>query len=326
MPKRLKPSEILRRANLPVTYHDRSELENYANCPFMAWAIATKKVQDINGLAMVGQLAHKVIGETLEQRGEEYAAFSMYLREELSKVRPDLQPEVIAALRNFLKTVDTFDPWRIVSVEKQYSTVFWEATRSEGPHVITCCIDFITAGKDETSLVVWDWKSGWKRWTNTLARTAFQTHFYSFVLFKEFPQVETIHFWYDNTRYESRAYAKITREFDYHNYQARIAETIRLKMSGSKEAWPLPEKCAWCPACLICPHAIEAARDFQVNPVGHLQQYRVLKSAVKKMKTTMTAYCKETGNTLWADGKPFGLKPIAKRTYDDYAESEGSDD
>lgn len=326
MSKRLKASEILRRANLPVTYHDRSELENYSFCPFMAWAVATKKVQDINGLAMVGQLAHKVIGETLEQRGDDYNMFSKYLREEVAKVRPDLQPEVIAALRNFIKTVDTFDPWRIVSVEKQYSTVFWEATKSEGPHVITCCIDFITAGKDETSLVVWDWKSGWKRWTNSLAKSAFQTHFYSFVLFKEFPQVEHIHFWYDNTRFEGRAYARISREFDYHNYQARIAETIRLKMSGSKEAWPLPEKCAWCPATAICPHAITEARNFQANPVGYLQECRAKQARVTAQKKIMSAYCRSTGNDIFADNKPYGCKPIIKRTYGDYTESEAGND
>lgn len=67
MPKRrLRISQIGRKCDLPPIFFDRSTLDNYCNCPFMADAVKNNLVQDISKIANVGQEGHKIIAEVLE--------------------------------------------------------------------------------------------------------------------------------------------------------------------------------------------------------------------------------------------------------------------
>lgn len=321
MPK-LPPTQMQRRAKLPSKYYDRSSTERCAICPFMDWAIESGKIQDISEPATVGQEAHRIVAEVLEvyKIDGEGMDLAQYLREELPKARPDIQPQVIQACiwLCYRFKYPRFNPWNIVGVEKQYSTVFWEATDAEGPTIITQCFDLVVAGRNEESLIVQDWKSGRLRYSKDDAYNAYQTQHGCFLLFKEMPSVQEIHWTYDQTRFETgRTYVKLTREWDYHNFQGRIAEALRLKQSGSKEAWPLPEKCDWCRVITICPHALKDSVDFQKDKVGHLQRHRVLKALVSKMGSTMTTYCKKTGETITANGKSWKPKPRENVIYGD---------
>lgn len=233
-----------------------------------------------------------------------------YLKDQLPKARPDIQPEVIKSMYGLLGRLEHphFRPWKIHGVEEQFTTTFWEATNTEPAYIITCCLDLVVMGRDDTSILIYDWKTGQKRWTSDDAFNAFQTQFGSFVLFKEIETVKEIHWFYDQTRFDCKpAYAGLFRKRDYHNFQGRIASVLRLAKEGCKEAWPYDEKCCWCPATAICPHVIAEARDFNDDRKGYLKQYIALTARCKTMKGVMNEYCKQHGE-IRADGQVFGDK------------------
>jgi len=295
-----------KKCSKPPTFYYRSTLENYANCPFMADAVDNDKVQDISKPALAGQEGHRIIAEAWEFCEQDNQAAINYLSEEMPKARPDLQPEVVDSLKHFAGEMQRIDPWRIISVEKEYSATFFEATTTEGPILVACCPDLLVGGRDETSLHIYDWKTGYKRWSSGMARNAFQTCLYSYVLFKEMPQVDEIHFWYYQTRYQKRAYCKLTREHDFDNLKGRVGEALRYALLKSNQAWPEPDKCAWCPATAICPHVIAEARDFNKGPAEYLNQYIALKARLSKMAQTMNAHVRNTGQNIVAGENVYG--------------------
>ena len=294
-PKRKKLSDK------PPTYHDRSKLEATANCPFMA---ANSDDIPPGILAQVGQEDHRIVAEAWEFCEGDSEAATDYLLNEIPKARPDLQPQVIISLRNFARQMKKFQPWKIIAVEKQYSTVFFPATNNEGPVIITSAIDLLVAGRDETSLHNHDFKTGYKRYTNTVAREAFQTIFHDFILFSEMPNVQEIHTWYDQTRHDIKpGYAKFTRK-DMDDMAGRIGSAIQYV--GTDLAWPEPDKCAWCPVTDKCPHVVAEARTLNNDMPAYLDQYIALQARQKAMSASMNAYVKEHGRIEGNNGNIYG--------------------
>ena len=290
-----------RKSSLPPTYHDRSKLEATANCPYAA---AHAKDIPIGILGQVGSEDHRIIKEAWEYcEGDSQAAVD-YLLQEIPKARPDLQPQVITSLRHFARRMKKFDPWRIVAVEKQYSTIFFPATQTAGPVIITMAVDLLIAGRDETSLHVHDYKTGWKRYTNTIAYEAYQTCHYAYVLLKEMPDVQEIHFWYDQTRHDTKpGYAKFTRD-NMEDMAGRIGSAIQYV--GSDVAWPEPDKCAWCPVTAECPHVVAEDREFNSDRPAYLDQLIALNARTKAMSATMNAYVKQHGRIEGNNGNIYG--------------------
>jgi len=313
---------------LSPVYADRSTIANYASCPFMADVILSGKVKDVSTLAEVGIEGHKILAEAINARGDNYLDIADYLKNELVKARPDIQPQVLASMRGISSLLRQIPIERIIGVEQQYATEFFAPTSDRGAIVLTCCMDLTLAGKDANTIHVHDYKTGWKQWSNSDARDSFQTCFYSWILFKEIPEIEKIHFWYDQTRYGAiaTAYACLERERDYYMFEGRIQSAVALWLAGSKVAWPAQEKCAWCAATQICPHAIAAARDFNKNKTKYLQQYIALSARVIDMETTMKEYCKKHGTIRHKD-QVFGHKEPQKRItyklYTDKIEEDG---
>jgi hypothetical protein len=267
----------------------------------------------VGALAQVGSECHRIIAEAWEYcEGDSEAAVD-YMLNEIPKARPDLQPQVIAALRNFARQMKKFKPWTIIAVEKQYSTVFFEQTKTEGPVIITMAVDLLVAGRDETSLHVRDYKTGWKRYTNTEAYESYQSHHYAYVLFKEMPNVEELHFWYDQTRHDVRSgYAKFTRK-DMDNFAGRIGSAIQY--AKSDQAWPEPDKCAWCPVTDKCPHAVAEARIMIGDLPAYLDQYIAMEARLGDMKKNMTEWVKRHGPIRGNNGNIYGDKGRDKITY-----------
>ncbi len=304
-------NDILNRKPLDAQVYDRSDLEKTSGCPFEAKAIRDGKVKDVSMLADVGIEGHRLLAESLESVDENYLDLVDYLENELPTARPDIQPEVIKSLRGATEELRKIDPGRIIGIEKQYSTEFLKATRNHGAIVLTCCQDLLLAGKDETVVILFDWKTGYKRRTSTDAQSDFQTCFYSWILFRELPKVQTIHFFYEQTRYGTRAYAKLERERDYYNFEGRIQETVRLRMEDSNEAWPGMEKCCWCCVTAICPHVVGEALELNKDKEGYLNQYIALKARVAAIERGMKAHCKKHGE-IRSGNQVFGYKETKK--------------
>jgi len=287
----------------PITF-DRSDLENTANCPFQAKAIRDGKVKNVSRPMDIGTEGHRLIAEGITWGEGDYMAAADYVLEEVAKARPDIQPDVIKALRfiaNELKRIGNYSYGSLIGVEKQFTALLFPATPSRGAIYVTACIDLANAGRDKTVLHIHDWKTGYKQRSNSEAYADFQTCCYAWILFYTYPDVQEIHFWYDNTMFDTRAYCKLERDRDYHNFQGRIEQAVLLRLQECEDAWPDLEKCSWCPATAICPHVIAEARDFNADKEAFLLQLIATQSRLTAMKKVANAHVKEHGNIVFGN-------------------------
>ena len=291
---------------------DRSTLANRANCPFMAEAIESGKVKDGGYFAEVGTEGHRVLSEAMESCGPDSEALAGWIEAEMTTARPDLQPEVIRSLKGVGETIRRIGNRQIIGIEKQYSTEYLKATANRGPLILTCCMDLVIAGRDNSIIHVHDYKTGWKKIDKASAFDMFQTQFYSWVIWRVYPDVNTIHFWYEQTRYGYPAYVRVERDRDFFNFEGRIQKTVELYLTGSVEAWPYPDKCAWCPATAICPYVVGEAKNLNADPQEYLKQYIAAKARLDAMEKDMKAYCKKHGE-IRSDDQVFGYKEPAKK-------------
>ena len=294
----------------PVTI-DRSALEEFATCPFMAQAIRDGKVNNVNAMMDTGIECHKILQDAMEQCGGDTREVIGWLEAEAQTSRPDIQPQVLKALRGIKTTLCRIPAHKIIGLEQQYSAEFAPASGKQGAIVLTACIDMVIAGKDETEIHIHDYKTGWKQRSNTDAANAFQTCQYSWLIFKNYPDVNTIHFWYEQTRFGTRAYARITRG-DFFNFAGRLQAAVSLYMAGADDAWPDIEKCGWCPATSLCPHVIAEAYELNADPAAWIGQLIALSKRVTAMKSAGNAYVKEHGNIVVGD-IVYGWEPTSKR-------------
>ena len=312
----------------PITI-DRSDLETTGNCPFAAKAIRDGKIKNVSRLMDIGSEGHRLIEEGIEWGEGDYMAASDYILQEVTKARPDIQPEVIKALRfiaNELKRIGNFNYGNLIGVEKQFSAQLLPASPKRGPVILTICLDLVNAGRDKTSLHVRDWKTGYKQRSSTEAYNAFQTCHAAWVLFETFPDVQEIHFWYDQTMFDTRAYCKLERARDYYNFRGRLETTVMLWLNDSDEAWPDIEKCVWCPATAICPHVIAEARDFNADKEAFLLQMVATQSRLTAMKKVANTYVKEHGNIVFGKDQIYGDKGRQKVSFSAFKAGKSDED
>ncbi len=289
-------------------------MEQRATCPFRAQAIDDGVVKDVNRHSDCGIEGHRILADGLEQaEGNMDFDIVEYIRDEARKARPDVQPQVVEALGRLGYDLRRTSAQRIIGIEKQYSTVFLKGTHERGPVVCSQCLDLVAAGRERDTLVVTDWKTGWKDMTNAQAQSAFQTRFGCWLLMREIPEVQTIHWFYAQTRHGHPAYALIKREDDFFNIEGQVQTVVQLFLSDCRDAWPDPDKCCTCPATAICPHVIGEAKELMDDPQKYLLQYAALKEGrLDKMEKAMKAYVAEHG-TIEVDGTWFGYKQPARR-------------
>jgi len=301
----------------PITI-DRSDLENTANCPFEAKAIRNGDIQNVSRLMDIGSEGHRLIDEGIKWGEGDYIVAADYILDEILKARPDIQPDVAKCLRfiaNELRRLMGFSYGMLLGCEKQYSAEILPASPSRGAIILTTCMDLVLAGRDNTVIHIHDWKTGYKKRSSSEAYTAFQTCFLAWTLFDIYPDVQEIHFWYNQTMYDTRAYCHLTRERDYLNFRGRLETAVMLWLQDSDEAWPDIEKCAWCPATAICPHVIAEARDFNADKEAFLLQMVATQSRLTAMKKVANAYVKEHGNIVFGKDQIYGDKGRQKVSF-----------
>jgi len=283
---------------LPPIYMDRSTGENYVTCPFMANAVETGKVKGVGIDALAGSEGHRIIAEAIEwgKRNDD-GNMAQYLWEELPKARPDLQPLLRSRLRFAGRALKRLNVWDVIAVEKQYAAEWQPGNEEHGAILLTICLDLVLAAR-KGEIVVIDWKTGRKHRSHSEAREAFQTQFGAWALWKNLPDVEKIHWKYIETEHDFTAYCVLERERDFHFFEGRIAQAVKLWQEKSQEAWPDPDKCAWCPATSFCPHLVGKGKELQDDPAAFFNKYMVMQAEASKMRGAMTRYCNKTGKEI----------------------------
>lgn len=307
----------------PPEYVDRSTLEAFAKCPQQGYLIKQHEKELVCNevLPVVGSFVHQLAKEAIEFADKNIQEASDYFAEELSKARPDIQPEVIRAGRHLANQLLRFQTNAVLICEEQITRSILPATPTKGELLITTKPDLALATNKADTIIVLDWKSGWKERTNADALDEFQTCVICWALKAKYPEINTLHFYYLNTRRGTIAYAKIelnkivgphdlTQESAFYS---RILEAVKLWQSENKEAWPEPEKCQTCPVLKFCELADPTIPlDFQKSPDKFLDRYIVADEELSRMEKILVDACK-TGRTVYNTNKDCWFDDSLKR-------------
>jgi len=291
---------------------DRSALESYSTCPAMPYLMAKHKVAGDSAIQQVGIEGHRIIAETWQSfaNQDDLSGMRDYLVDEGRMSRPDIQPDVLRVLKNIANKLTVIGGQRIIGVEKQLSAPAGVKDKEGRPVVFSMAYDLLTACRKESELAYTDYKLGYKVRSNTEAAEAFQTQFGGLLIWQNYPQIQTIHVFYEQPRAGKTAYARLDRERDFHDFQGRAWSSLDRAVADDHPAWPDPVKCSWCTVAHLCEKADTQAADLKKDPADYLERMIIAEAIVKKMKAALTGHWKSGHKITTRDGKyEFGHFP-----------------
>jgi hypothetical protein len=317
---------------------DRSRLEQFATCPLQGYlnviwdalkaqdngeevfwwekeildkanhkliqAMQSKIKQSTTGsLAECGIEIHSLVEQAFEACENDVRMIPQWFVDNLPTIKPSFQPMAVRHARHIGDMIADYHV-AVIGCELQISMVIIEETPEQPALIGTTRLDLLGSGKE--SLHVSDWKTGFKRRSNTEAHDSFQAQFIAALLFSlpEYKEVNTIHFWYMETMFGTKAYARFDRNEENPRLpglttelllKSRVKEAAKIFLSNLKEPWPLPESCLWCSMIQFCDYASMDAKEIADDPKGFVDSLVVLDALCKKRKKAATAYIKGHG-------------------------------
>lgn len=262
----------------------------------------------------VGIVTHNVVQAAFEQCAERNEAGEVVawtsegvaeaLEELLPHVRPDVQPKVIVAARHLCDMIADLHLSPILGVEHQIDMPVLPATPSRPAVIATQRLDLY--GQGRTGLHVIDYKAGYKRRTNAETWDSFQAQCSAALLWAQpdYDRVDVIYFWYWESRFGTKAYAKFQRTDRHHRlpdltqetaFRARIEEAARLFLTDNRQCRPEEDKCCWCDFIRLCPHAHVAAVEIAEDPRHFVDNLVVTKQLNDKRFKAATQWVKAHG-------------------------------
>lgn len=246
---------------------DRSTLERWATCPQQAWLMSRHKTP-VGDIAEAGTQVHDAISRAIQgwidARGMiSPQDFTNSLELELLSSRPDVQPDVISAMRKSLWSFSRF------ITNEHYQNILrfdgGEADKSgQLSHDfdslncrVTAELDLILATPSKQEVDVFDWKSGWAHWTASQVKKSFQFQMQSWLVLENYPNVECVRVTIWNLRENRRTYSVEFFRSDMPAIDARVRHAAGLAVrygqtAFAPEGWPTTEKCDLCSVAAMC--------------------------------------------------------------------------
>jgi len=317
---------------------DRSRLQQYATCPRQAYlsmiwdALKAKAVKlevfpweaerikdaepDLidrmqkvilqstdSQLCECGTEIHDLFKRAFEECRNDLHLIPEWFVDNLPKIKPNIQPKAIKHARHAADLISEYHV-NLIAVEHQVSLVVVPETETTPAVIVTMRYDLLGSGKG--NLHVMDWKTGFLRLTNSEAAESFQAEFGSWLLFRQEPyqEINTVHFWYFETLWGTKAYAKFVRTEEHPRLpglttevaiQGRVMSAVDLFMKNCKDPWPLPQSCAWCPVIRFCPYADMDAKEIADDPKAYVDRLVTVTAWLKRQKAAATAWVKSKG-------------------------------
>jgi hypothetical protein len=327
----------------PPIILDRSTLERGGViCPQQEFWVRRKLVGTDSTDTACGDEVHKILSEACRMRNEESVQLRdlvEYMDAAAQTSRPDVQPLAITSLKRAAWPIARLlcqhyngqdrHPDDLIAYDGgsgdrsgQLAADLIPADDDRAAVRLTSELDVLLATASEQELDWIDWKSGWKWWTASDVKDAFQFNFHAWLIFHRFPTVERLNCRVFMTR-EALATSPVTfhRDRDFWQIHKRLmtATGIYLQHIGDESpedvpAWPTPEKCAICPAASRCSLASRPAVDVATNPASALLQYVAVQAAADQLKANLTTFVRKAGQDLEAGTVAFGAnKPKAQR-------------
>ena len=252
----------------------------------------------------IGTEVHKLIESAFKACDNNLEDVPEWICDHLPECRPDIQPKVIKAARYICDMLCNMNT-NVLAVEKQLEYEVLPATASREAVIATTCLDLLCQGNNQ-SLHVFDWKGGFKRRTNSETVDSFQAQFIAWMLFSQecYKEVDTIHFWYYETRFGTKSYARFDRDAEhprlphlstYIAIDRRVKSAIKLLLGGNMECWPTDTKCAWCGSVEFCKWSHIEAGSIADDPKAFIDKLLVDVASVTARKKAATAWIKAKG-------------------------------
>jgi len=254
-------------------------------------------------LAECGTQIHELIDKAFNECKNDIHLVPEYLVDNLPKIKPNIQPMAIRHARHICDMIAEYHV-DIMAVEQQVSLVIIPETDTAPAVIATTRIDLLGSGKGNLHAV--DWKTGFKRRSNSETADSFQAGCIAFLLFqqKEYKEINTIHFWYYETMFGTKAYARFDRNEEHPRLpglttevalRGRITEAVDLFMKDCRDAYPLPDTCCFCDVIRFCPQASMEAKEIADDPKAFIDSLVVLEALCKARKRAATQWIKAHG-------------------------------
>lgn len=320
---------------------DRSLLEQYAMCPRMGymnklWEIIkamasnyeifdyeqkmldeaepalVKSITNValqskdNRAAECGTQIHALIEKAFKECNNDLSIVPQWFVDNLPKIKPNIQPMALRHARHIADMLADFHV-AIIGLEQQVSLTVYAETAERPAVIVTMRFDLLSSGNE--CLHVVDWKTGYKKRTNIETQESFQAQNGAFLLYEmpEYKDINTIHFWYYESMWGSKAYARFDRFAEHPRLpglstekalRSRVISAVDLFVANCKDAWPLPETCAYCDVINFCPYANIDAKAIADDPQQYVDRMVVVEAFLKNMKAAATAWIKSKGELV----------------------------
>lgn len=317
---------------------DRSTLEAFASCPASAVIREQKLVIDSSNAANSGNEVHAVISEAIaewietqgwiggDQGHNQTRYLADWIRGRATMSRPDVQPDVMEAIRGSAYAVAEFiaelHPNNIVRFDggkgRRSGQLGWNV-----PHIgrcITSELDLLVTTPSKEVLDEHDWKTGQKRnWSAVEVRNSFQFGLHAWLVFKNYEQVNVLNVTIWPTRnVSSRVCVQFFRK-DLAALEMRIFTAAQWwaayngKPLDGVPCWPSKEKCRICDGRTLCP--IKPPAACADDPAGFVSAMLALSAKLEAMRDEAIEHVELTGTDIVTpDGIAFGFaKPIERR-------------
>jgi len=302
-------------------YIDRSDIEAFAICPLQGKLKKEHEgeIELHEPLPETGKIVHGIAEVAIKSNNFDLQEAADYIAEELPKARPDLQPEILRAGRHLANRLRWSRATQVLICEEQITRSLISESNTRGEILITTKPDLVLATNKPDTIIIIDYKSGWKERTNQQARDEFQTCVICWCLKAKYPHINEIIFRYWQTRTGDVAMAYIDLEAvvggtkdlpltQEDAFQARIFEAVKYYLDGNGEAWPSEAKCAWCDVAQWCKYAKEIVKDCKKDPVGFAANTLVLQEIVSRRLKVQNELVKSgriiIGKDFIYDGSP----------------------
>lgn len=318
------------KASAPAEVIDRSEAERWATCPHSARLYREQP----NAMMDTGNEVHRIASEIMFAR-QEFGQHALDLRAMMQdladKSRPDVQPEVVAIIRRggwkFIQRICAADmaarhPDDLMRYDggkgERSGQLAADIEVSGRMMRLTAELDLLMATPSPSELDLDDYKSGRKWWTPSSVRTAFQWQWYSWLIFRNYHDVNRV-----NVRVHMMREGVITEPVyfdrsDMLTLQKRIVSAVELKIANEGKpaaevvAWPDYDKCGTCDSVARCLFAAGDLVDANKEPAKALQQYVVLSAQATRAKSNLSAVVRKTGQDIIDGATAFGVNKPRK--------------
>lgn len=312
----------------PLPILDRSTLERAAECPFQAHAIDNRLVNPVAACMDSGNEVHAAysgaVREWIDSGGDiEPHDLRSSIEYDLANARPDIQPDVLQggrpAIWSWVKFIEGVHPDNILAYDGgepqgRGGQLAWDMP-DMGVRV-TSEIDLLIAGESIETVEEIDYKSGWKEWTATDVKQSFQFQMHAALILRAFPTIAAVNTSVWSTRSNTKTFKVAFLRKNLNDFEMRIRKAVEAwKASKANPAcWPAYDKCALCPAAVICPEASADIRDVAKDPKAGLLQLVAIDAKRKSLATLLGARAKQLGHDIVAGDAAYGTqKPKSTR-------------